>query len=262
MRGKHSARCLLVAFALAVALVPLGSAVGIYAPSSVSAWSGSQSAAYADAHWNDCKSNGSSTFSSDGYLCFGNPPGADNCAAYASEALHAGGYSYVRLSGLDKWYWNLANENQRWITNPNYFISFSNAPELYAFLTYWDHDNHNGTGAGGGWLKRIDVAPGPSLLYNQLGPGDLLFMDFNGSSDSGWISHVRVEIGWYAPGVGPLSPYYWPPDNAYVWQGDYADNQSPGRRHDQWSGFYAYTQAGGNPQDLVVFEVSIDTRNV
>jgi hypothetical protein len=273
LRGTPSIRCALLAFVFAMALGPIATSLGVYQPSAVEAWNPTNAANYADSHWNDCKDSDSylsgipfkgpyPQFSSDGFLCYGSPPGQDNCAAYASETLSAGGYSYVNLSGLDKWYWNLGNEQLRWTSTPNAFPSFYNATNLAYFLVVYDHDNHNGTGAGGGWVTRVDVAPGPSLLYDTLAKGDPIFMDFNGSTDQHWISHVRVEAGWYGPGVGPMVPYFQPSNNAYVWQGDYADNQSPGRLHDQWSGYYAVLGASGNPQNTVIWEVHIDSANI
>lgn len=250
-----------VAISLVVAASTVLPAASLLPAQSAAAWTGSKTAAYADAHWNDCKVAGAQprgsannpsgtipTFTSDGYLCFGNPAGIGNCAAYASEALQYGGYSYVNFGYYgDQWYYNGGNATS----------SFRNAPDLYNFLTIYDHDNHNGTGNGGGSLKRTDNGYGPGNVYDTLAAGDLLFFDFG----QGTIDHVRVEIGWYSQGFSPPHPGFYSPWNSWGYYGDYADNQSPGRYHDFWNGYWANQNGGVDPQKVTIYEVSIDTRN-
>ena len=261
MTGTRRAATLAVAVGFLAG--PLLAVAGITPASEVSAWNGSTTAAYADAHWNDCKTDGSVTFTSDGYLCFGNPPGATNCNAFASEALHAGGYSYVNISSTDKWYWNLGNENARRITNPNWSRSFGDSRDLYNFLVIYDHDNHNGTGAGGGWLYRTDVGYGAATQNDTLSYGDMLFFSFYGGNNTSAIDHTRVEISWYSSGSTlPHAQGYYAPWNAWIHYGDYADNQSPGRYHDFWNGAYADAATGLNPQQVVIWEVHVDSANI
>ncbi len=266
MGRRHSIRSVGAAMVLAFALSPILPATGLIAPANVAAWNGTKSATYADAHWNDCKNArsyppgyGQPIFSTDGFLCFGVPAGNDNCAAYASEALNYGGYSWVRnLQYInDAWYWNLGNEGLRKTTTPNDSISFRNAPDLYNFLITYDHDNHNGGGAGGGTLKRTDYGYGPYNTYNDLGVGDLLFFDFGQGSG---IDHVRMEIGWYS--TQPSYSGFLQAWNSWVYRGDFADNQSPGRYHDFWNGFYANKDGNVDPNYVTIYEVGIDTLNV
>lgn len=107
-------------------------------------------------------------------------------------------------------------------------------PDLNTFLLVYDHDNGDGTGAGGGWFIS-KTHPSLSVPFNSLSKGDLIFMDQDNDT---LIDHVRMEVGWNS-------------------SNDYADQHSVSRYHDFWNGVTHFA----NPSTVWVYQVHVDVLN-
>lgn len=193
-------------------------AVAVSLPANVAAYGGSSASTYADAHWAECGSSPYNGTPPSPYVCLSN-----DCANYASQAMHAGGYGFIAGSTLnpyDQWYWYNTGLNT---------TSWYQASQLYFFLVYYDH----GSGSkGGGTLVADFVGVTASQTYNSLSKGDMIFMDWE---NNGVIDHVRIEVGYGTPArTGYQSSY----NNSYWATGDWADQHTPPRYHDFWNGYY------------------------
>jgi hypothetical protein len=209
------------------------------------AWDGYDTAAYADQYWAACDDFPYSHAPNPPYICLGRVGSGwfdQDCANFASEALHAGGYSMVNATsgykgtytGNDQWWWRNGYGGIY-----NWSLSWTVASKLFKFLTVYDHDGGNPSAPGGGFVVEM-VHPSAGDLYNSLNVGDLIFFDQD--SSGGWsgtgIDHVKIEVGW--------STY------------DYADQHGPGQYHHMWNSWDHFP----NPNNVLIWEVSIDPRNI
>ncbi len=242
---KPSRRLLLLAAAAVLTQVVMLSPLSN--PQPAAAWSGAATATYADTHWNDCAGQ---SYSSDGYLCVPD----NNCTAFASRALHAGGYSWVNreywvgpimFGEPASWFYRSASDRTH---------SFAGAPEFYDFLINYDHDQGS-TGPGGGTRVATTSGVTVSQTYNALSRGDMLFFSYGTVLGMRFVDHVRVEAGWNSTSFTPYQiAGRGPSVNA---PGDYADQNSIDRYHDFWNGVYWIAQ----PQNTVIWQVHIDPAN-
>lgn len=184
------------------------------------AFDGAAAAAYADAHWAECGTAPYNGVPPSPYVCLSN-----DCANYASRAIHAGGYPF-RTSPVTlwaNWYWWSAGNNTR---------TWWQSDALKYFLT--DRDPYI-NGNPGGYVAAVTKGARDTDQYNALSRGDLLFFDWD---DNGIIDHVRVEVGWGTP---PRTGYQANYNYSYWATGDWADQHTPPRYHDFWNGYYHLT---------------------
>ncbi|WP_460626444.1 amidase domain-containing protein [Intrasporangium mesophilum] len=141
-------------------------------------------------------------------LSYPNFAGTD-CANFVSQAVHAGGYSFVgssNPSSLYEW-WIHGN----WYGTWDYATTWSVAPRLRYFFIY---DVPGGISYG--------TAPGSSTNYwtpDQIVTGDVLFYDW-GQGEG--ISHTAIQVGW---GDDPNSTI----------NGNFVDAHATDRYHAFWS---------------------------
>lgn len=157
--GRPAGRLLAAACALSLSATLL-------APGPVSAYSGSNAAAWADAHWNSCSST---------YPCLDN-----DCANFVSNALHfGGGYPMNIGTGVE--------------TNHTLWFSTFNGLGLYVASDTWAYAK---------WLEYYlnHDLPGGVILKNVSGTntaaksglksGDVLFYDWD---SNGTADHVAIQ---------------------------------------------------------------------
>lgn len=224
---KPASRVAMVAAALALTLTALFGGA-----SSVSAYNRDNAVAYAEAHWNECVNGHLNDMQPPApYSCIGafiNPSATyQDCTNFVSQSMHAGGYSMIHRTDLIKSWW--------WKDGQHKTSTWVDAQDLYTFLTVFDHDNGDGTGAGGGWLE-AKSHPNLNNPFNSLDRGDVIFFD---QDNNGNIDHARFEVGWDA-------------------KNDYADQHSDPRHHDFWSGVTHFA----NPANVWVYQVRIDNANI
>jgi hypothetical protein len=165
-----------------------------------------------------------------------NYPNSD-CTNFASQALHAGGYSFVGTPQP----WNSGDDTQWW---GDWFLgywfhtnSWPNAPDHYQFqMAHYP----------GGWLEEV-VTPSNNDYWAHydnvyMTGGDELFFDW-GKGDG--MSHVAFQVysGW--------SQY------TSNWYGDLSDQHVTDRYHVSWN----HLEVNGDWPTTTIWEVHIDDNN-
>jgi hypothetical protein len=197
------------------------------------AYDGKAAAAYADT-WAMSRNTNYPQFHSD-------------CTNFVSQALHAGGYSYVGYTSN----WAKASVNPSWDTSlSHWWVHWYPAQSGAASFFSWSHtwsvaaDNyrfqlaHYPGGIGGGTAPGTAVNP---YTPSSIKTGDIIYYDWTGD---GRIDHANLQVG---IGTDPVKKLY----------GNYVDQHGTDRRHAFWS-LQPY-----NPQfrETKIYFVHISTSN-
>lgn len=214
-------------FVLAISLGILVTLFGGHAPAF--AYDGNQAANYADSY---------ATSSNRNQYIDMRDWGKDDCTNFVSQALHAGGFSFVNKTSNwqddANWYFNKLPWWQ-WYLQPKYHATFSrswvNAPDLYSFLI-------QDSPGGWSWGTASGTSSGSSGVYK----GDLLFYDWGQGQG---ISHVSIQV------ASGGDTYY------SGWYGDLVD----AHQSDRWHAIWSLDPENAFASSTTVYKMHIDPNN-
>jgi hypothetical protein len=187
-------RAVLPVFGLLAVLLAVGlSSVSAYA------YDGGAAANYADQYWQNYNGN---------YRTVDH-----DCTNFVSQALHAGGYSFVNAgqNSSDDHNWWYSWGWQPFHLGDSFSNSWVKVPDQYQFL-YWNYPGGYFYGTRSG---QADHAP-----PNGLSVGDVLYYDWN---NDGVLDHAAIQVA--------LQGY----DPTNGWFGDLVDSHQNNHRHAIWT---------------------------